>query len=287
MKTVAVLIGDDNTLPWRTKAINSFKFFHPDIKFIHYSNKEIEDIILKYSLKKVDLNYRFVGPLIIKEVWEKENPDLLIKIGHDTLTLGRFNEILDKEYDVAAARNDTDLIKNNDERSNRPDIIRDIPNHEWVNADLIAIKSKKFLQEYVDLTLDYAFGKQKALSLFGKNYDGDCQMSLNVIFRLGNYKNLILDKNGSGVIYNASGNWTGENDNDRPACLSWHPNNWKSWKYIYFDGKNCIMPDLGIGCGDRVVKCLHHCGGDLKYKLSWDFFDKNFLPYLRYITGIE
>lgn len=287
MKTIAVLIGDDNTLPWRTKAINSFKFFHPDIKLIHYSNKEIEDIILKYDLKKVDLNYRFIGPLIIKEVWEKENPDLLIKIGHDTLTLGRFNEILDKEYDVAAARNDTDLIKNNDERSNRPDIIRNIPNDEWVNADLIAIKSKKFLQEYVDLTLDYAFGKQKALLLFGKNYDGDCQMSLNVIFRLGNYKTIILDKNGSGVIYNASGNWTGGKNDHRPACLDWHPNNWTSWKYIYFNGKDCIMPDLGIGCGDRIVKCLHHCGGDLKYKLSWDFFDKNFLPYLKYITNVE
>lgn len=287
MKTIAVLIGDDHTLPWRTKAINSFKFFHPDIKLIHYSNREIIDIINKHNLQDVNLNYRFIGPLILKEVWQNENPDLLIKIGHDTLTLGRFDEILANEYDVAAGKNDPDCIGNRDERSNRPDIIRDISNNEWINADLIAIKNKKFLDDYVNLTLDYAFQKKLSINSFGKIYDGDCQMSLNVVFKLYKYKTLILDQTGSGLIYNASGNWTGENDNDRPPCLDWHPNNWKSWKYIYFNGKNCIMPDLGIGCGERIVKCLHHCGGDLKYKLSWEFFSKNFLQYLKYITGIE
>jgi hypothetical protein len=286
MKTIAVIIADDNTSAWRMKAINSFKFFHPDINLIHYSNEEIKDIIEKYNLEKVEINLRFVGPLILKEVWEKENPDLLIKIGNDTLTLGRFDEILNNRYDVAAGRNDTNLINNKDERINRPDEIKEIPNNEWVNADLIAIRNKNFLDEYVNLTLDYAFGRKMAINSFGKTYNGDCQMSLNVIFRNRGYNSLILDKDTSGVIYNASGNWTGGEDN-RPACLQWHPNNWTSWKYIYFDGQKCIMPDLGIGCGNRVIKCLHHCGGDLKYKLSWDFFNEDFLPYLKKITGVN
>lgn len=302
MKIGAVIFADDNTLPWRTKAMNSFKFFHPDIPLFHYSNNERQSIIDKYNLNGIPDGVfggvgKFIGPLILKEVWERERLDLIIKIGNDTLTLGRFNEIFEKEYDVAAGRNDPDSVGSADERHNRPDIIRDIPNDEWVNADLIAIKNKKFLDEYAELVLNYALGRDLCLAnqpyydeygrLLFRIYDGDCQSALNVVFRTRGFSSLILDKNGSGVIYNASGNWTGEKDNHRPQCLGGGPNNWKSWKYIHFNGENFIMPDLGAGCGDRIVKCLHHGGGGCKNKLSWEFFNEKTLTLLKRITGAE
>ena len=281
MKSIALILGQKE-LYWKQKSINSFKYFHQDIQILDYSEEEINYYFNKYNIQ----DFRFLAPLILKDVWEQYKPDLLIKIGADCLTLGKFDEVLNLNYDVACGRNDPDLIGNRDERHNRPDIIRDIPNHEWVNADLICIKSKQFLDEYANLTLDYALGKQMALDgSFGKVYDGDCQCSLNVVCRLGNFNVYILDKYGSGIIYNGSGNWTGETDNDQPEFLE-GPNNWKSWKYIYFDGEKCVMPDLGIGCGDRIVKCLHQGGGSRSSKLEWGFFNKEFQEYLKKITNI-
>ena len=286
MKKIAFIFGQEE-LFWKQKSINSFTYFHPDFEIINYGSKEINFFIDKYNLKNIHLNFRFLGPLMLKEIWEQYSPDLLIKIGADCLTLGRFTEVIENEYDVACGRNDPDIVGTRDERHNRPDIIRNIPNNEWLNADLICIKSKQFLDDYVNLTLDYAFGKQKALDgSFGKVYDGDCQLALNVIIKIKNYKCHILDKYGSGVIYNSSGNWTGEKDNYQPNFLRNEPNNWKSWRYIYFDGDKCIMPDLGIGCGNRIVKCLHQGGGSRHSKLEWEFFNEDFQEYLRKITNI-
>jgi hypothetical protein len=285
MKKIAFIFAQEE-LFWKQKAINSFKYFHPDFELINFGSKEINAYINKYNLNNINLNFRFLGPIMLRDIWENYSPDLLIKLGADCLTLGRFTEVIENNYDVACGRNDPDIIGNRDERCNRPDIIRNIPNNEWLNADLICIKSKKFLDDYTNLTLDYAFGRQQALNgSFGKVYDGDCQSALNVIIKIKNYKCHILDKYGSGVIYNSSGNWTGETDNYQPEFLE-GPNHWKSWKYIYFDGEKCVMPDMGIGCGNRIVKCLHQGGGSRLSKLEWGFFNKEFQEYLKKITNI-
>jgi hypothetical protein len=270
-KVVVLVICDDGLYFNGEKTINSLKYFHPEFKIIKLSTQEINKF-------RKELNCDWLGliaPNIMKAIWDKEQPDLLIKIGADCIVLNTLNEILDSDYDVACGRNDSDLVGDRDEKHNRPDIIRDIPNHEWINADLVCIKNYEFLLKYVELTDNYRNGKIAALKDYGKFYKGDDQCSLNIVFRSYGFKSLILDPIDSDLIYGASGNWYIDN------------NPWDSWKYIYFDGEKCVMPNLGIVCGDRIVKCLHQCGGPRSSKLEWSLFNKEFQEYLKKITNID
>ena len=266
------------------KTINSIKYFHPEIEIIHYGTSEINRVKQKYGM--TDL--WFSGPLIIRDYLDNHDaPDILLKMDADCLVLGELDEIIDLNYDFAAPRNDPDNVGDRDERHNRPDIIRTIPNHEWINAGFNCIKNFEFVNKWFDLTMDYMTGKQMALTKY-RQYKGDDMSALNIIFKLGGFNCLILDPKGSNIIYGASGNWTGEKDNDIPQSIINNNvfNGWRSWKYIYFNGKNCIMPDLGIGVGDRIVKVLHQCGGTMKNKLSWDLFNSEFKKYLYKIINI-
>jgi hypothetical protein len=284
MKIVAIIMCDEDVYCGGLKTISSLKYFHPEIEIVHYGTSEINRVKQKYGM--TDL--WFSGPLIIRDYLDNHNaPDILIKIDADCLVLGRLDEVINLNYDFAAPRNDPDSVVG-DERNNRPDIIRDIPNHEWVNAGFNAIKNFNFVDKWFNLTMDYMTGKQMALTKY-RLYKGDDMSSLNIIFRLGGFDTLILDKKGSNVIYGSSGNGTGETDNDMPESVRENrvANCWRSWKYIYFNGKDCIMPDLGIGVGDRIVKILHQGGGTMKNKLSFDLFGLGFHKYLKEIIGFS
>jgi hypothetical protein len=283
MKTVAIIFCEDNFYLGGQKTLNSLKYFHPEFKIVKYGTKEIKELKEKYNCSDI----RFIAPLAMKDTWETENPDLLIKFGGDLLVLGVLDEVINLDYDVAAGRNDPDSVTG-DERNNRPDLIRDLPNNEWVNADFICVKNKKFLDDYVKLMLDWWEGRGAALKDFGRFYRGDCQSGLNIIFRLGGYKSLILDKFGNGLIYNASGNETGGIENDKemtPSSNGNGCNNWRAWKYIFFNGSKCIMPDFSGKIGDRIVKVLHQGGGTWEPKLSWDLFNIEFRKYLEKVTN--
>jgi hypothetical protein len=269
-KVVVLVICDDGLYFNGEKTINSLKYFHPEFKIIKLSTQEINKF-------RKELNCDWLGliaPNIMKTVWDKEQPDLLIKIGADCIVLDTLNEILDSDYDVACGRNDSDLVGDRDEKHNRPDIIRDIPNHEWVNADLVCIKNYEFLLKYVELTDNYRNGKIAALKDYGKFYKGDDQSSLNVVFRLYGFKSLILDPVDSDLIYGASGNWYIDN------------NSWDSWKYIFFDGKKSIMPNFGLNTKEKIVKVLHACGGTQDGKLNNNLFNPDFRKYLENIINI-
>lgn len=286
-KIVAVIVCDNGLYGDAQKTIKSLNYFHPEIKVIRYATEDIKRLKDKFLLNNIDNPINFIGPLAMKEVWEKEKPSLLIKLGADTIILSQLKEALESEYDCASARNDAICVKS-DERHNRPDVIRDIPNTEWVNADTIFIRSQQFLNDYVQLTLNYAYGRAKALERFGKIWPGDCQSALNVVFKLGGYKTLILDKFQSGLVYNASGNWTGENNDDKPASLEGAINNWAAWKFINLNENNePILPDLGCQEGERKVRILHSGGGYHAHKLAFDLFNPEFQKHLEKITGFK
>lgn len=295
MKTVVFVLCQDDVYHGGQKSINSIKYFHPEFKIIRYGTEDINRIKNQYNCPDI----RFIYPLALKEVWENEKPDLLIRLGADCLVLGNLDEVIHSDYDVAAARNDPDCVGNRDESNNRPDRIRDIPNHEWVNADFIAIKNYEFVEQYFQQTLDYWEGRDLCLAnqpyhdkygrLLYRTYKGDCQSSLNVVFKLGGLKTLILDPLGSKLVYGASGNWNGENaTGEIPESAKGNGANcWPAWKYIYYDEKlnKCILPDKRIGIGDRIVKNLHQGGGYWDTKLGFDLFNSEFRKYLTKITG--
>ena len=145
MKIVALIVCDDHLYSGGYKTINSLKYFNPEVEVVLYNTKEIERIKSKY---KIPPNLWFSAPFFCQDYVENNGrPDILIKLGADCLVLDKIDEIINLNYDVAAARNDSDEIGDRDERHNRPDIIRDIPNHEWINADCVAIKNFNFLKE--------------------------------------------------------------------------------------------------------------------------------------------
>lgn len=273
MKIVALIICDENIYSGGYKTINSLKFFHPEIEIALYNSKEIERVKATYNINDLWFSSPFFCFDYIKN---NGAPDLLIKLGGDCLVLGELNEAINSEYDVACARNDPD-IGDRDERHNRPDIIRNIPNHEWVNADGVFIKNFNFLNDWLYLTWLYKEGRVLALKDYGKIYKGDDMSSLNVIFRLGNYKTKILDPKGSPIIYGSSGN-----GKEGPNGIE-DRNHWATWKTIYFDGNKCIMPSDGR-TGDRVIKILHQGGGFNMQKLDYKLFNPEFKKYIQEIT---
>lgn len=270
MKIVALVVCDDHLYAGGHKTINSLKYFNPNIETVLYGTKEVEEVKQKYQIPS---NLWFSTPFFCHDYLEKYGrPDVLIKIGADCLVFDNLDEMINLNYEVASARNDPDQVGDRDERHNRPDAIRNIPNHEWINADLVCIKNFTFVRDWVLLTDDYKQGRKKALKKYGKVYDGDDMSSLNIVFRNYGYDSLILDPKGSKEIYGASGNW------------SYGRSNWDNWKEIYFDGKRSIMPDGGRQTGDRQVKILHQGGGFRTDKLSFDLFNPDFRKYIQTIT---
>lgn len=281
MKIVALVMCNSWIYNGGLKTINSLKYFHPEIDVVIYGDKEIDSLKKKYN---IDDSLWMSGPCLMMDYLDSNPaPDLLVKIGADCLVLGKLDEIINQNYDVASPRNDSDQVVG-DERLNRPDIIRDIPNHEWVNADLICVKNMDFIKKYYEKVMDYNEGRELALKDFGKIYKGDDMSGLNVVFRLGGFKSVILDPKGSNIVYGASGNWC---DRSRYRLSDGTVNNWSSWKDIYFDGQNCIMPDGGRGTGSRIVKILHQSGGLYKDKLNFDLFNNEFRKYLTKITNFD
>jgi hypothetical protein len=273
MKIVALIVCDDHLYSGGYKTINSLKHFNPNIEVALYNTKEIQRVKQKHRIPD---NLWFSAPFFCYDYIEKnDKPDILIKLGADCIVLDNIEEILNLNYDAASARNDPDQVGDRYEKHNRPDIIRDIPNHEWVNADFVCIKNFAFLRDWLLLTDDYKEGRRVALNKYGKIYAGDDMSSLNVVFRNYGYNTLILDPKGSDKIYGSSGNW------------SYSISNWDNWKEIYFNGQKSIMPDGGRGTGDRQIKILHQGGGTWNQKLNFNLFNEEFRKHIRLVTKHE
>jgi hypothetical protein len=290
MKIVVFVLCEDHVYGGGRKSINSIKYFNPDFKIVRYGTHDINRLKAQYNCPDL----RFINPLGLKEVWENENPDILIRLGSDCLVLGEFNEIIDYDYDVAAARNDADDIGNRDERHNRPDRINDIPNHEWVNADLIAIKNYQFVEKYYKQILDYwnnvdvcvarqSFYENGILKF--RSYRGDCQSALNVVFRLGGLRTRILDPIGGNIYYGSSASFNSGNGYVAPSIINEYNGkfyNWSSWYDIEYINNQYHL-------NGKVVKNLHKGGGGTfkSDKLDIDLFNPSVREKIQKIMNNE
>lgn len=280
MKAVAIVMCDDHLYSGGWKTINSLKYFHPEIEVCLYDTKEINRIKKEYDVPD---NLWFSAPIVCMDYVKKHGmPDFLFKIGADSLILHKLDEVFDGDYDVACARTDNDY-HTQDERHNRPDIIRNIPNHEWVIADFVVIKNYEFLKSWLDLTLSYKSGEIYALKDYGKIYKGDDMSSLNVTFRLGGFKTKILDSIDTNLIYGARGNFDSHNGYCAESIKQAYGGifyNWSSWFDIKSDMTNFILQD-------KIVKVLHHSGGTNELKLNFDLFSRGTREYVKRITGFD
>ncbi len=285
MKVIVVILCDDGLYDDGLKTINSLKYYHPEFKIIKLGTKELNNLKIKHNVNDI----LFLGPVACKEVWEQEQPDLLIKMGADCLVLGKLDEILELQYDIAAPRNDSFYMFNQDESNNRPDLIKNIHHEYWMNCDTVCLKSKSFIDSWYNLTMEYS--AQRMFSIKSRGWSDD-QHSLNVCAWTENFNVRVLDnlqnyKN----TYGATANWNGEKDFFKdlvPSIQETGVQGWPAWKSIFLDKDgNSKLPASDLGLGERTVKILHHGGGTMKKKLGFDLFNSTYREHLKKITGFN
>lgn len=286
MKVVIVILCDDGLYNNGLKTINSLKFYHPEFKIIKLGTKELNSLKEKHKINDI----LFLGPVACKEIWEKENPDLLVKMGADCLVLGKLQHILNWEYDIVAPRNDSFYMFHQDESSNRPDLIRNIHHEYWMNADTVCIKSKKFLDDWYNLTIRYS--NKELYSIANKKWSDD-QHSMNIIAWTGGFNCKVLDNlENKSYAYGATANWNNEQSfaNNLTESIKENKvdNSWPAWKSIFLkENGDSVLSENGLGFGERIIKILHHGCGTMKNKLSWDLFNPEYRKHLKKITGFD
>jgi hypothetical protein len=258
------------------KLINSFKYFHPDIPIYLYSDDDTSRVHKEYP----GFSRMSALPCLMKDAKRKYNLDLICHLDSDSIVLDRLDEIIIGDYDIASVRNNNDRHTQN-EGQNRPDPIKDLPNHLYVNAGCTATTSDKFLDQWIDLN------KQIIDNYGGISEFWMCdQNMMNILFHLGRFKVKILDSNDKNVFYGASANIQAHKDNISPSVKLEYGENidiWGSWQDIECkDGKFWLY--------GKQCKLIHKAGGGSfknGYKLDWDLFNPKTVEALKKITNCQ
>lgn len=177
MKTVFYSIcGDSHWQGCRgDEFVESFKNFHPDIPLIVYREREIKD----HFGKNPKLNFYNSKASFAKLLYN--HYDLVVNCDADHIFLGRADEILKGDYDVACPAN-YNVMANASIKEPKGDLVSE---KEYFQGGLIASTSKSFWDAY-----DYAAVKHSAKFLHSEND------ILNLILTLSDYKVKYLEGNG-------------------------------------------------------------------------------------------
>lgn len=124
----------------------SFKHFHPDIDLIRYGDKELEPL-----LKKDNHFFYRATPHFAKELIEKY--ELVVKIDADSLVLGDLDYILTSEYEVGTVLNWNRV----DPKTFGEIGLLTIPPQMYFNNGLVAMRSKRFIDNWYNLCQSYHF----------------------------------------------------------------------------------------------------------------------------------
>lgn len=188
------------------KLIASAKYFHPNIPFIHYGDKEINPLSISYGL---------LHPFMIDRAM-KEGYDAIIYMDSDSMVVGPLNELLlaiEQDYHIIGVRNNNDYDKAG---MDEPIVQQGAGVEQYLNAGLLAVKrNTNFLETWMDWNL-----------LHGESCAFKEQTILNILAR--KYKTLIIDPKDSKVYYGVSG-------------LYGEVTHWDSWMDIKVDGKDLVL----------------------------------------------
>lgn len=171
-KVIAFCIADQNNLKYYEMMKNSLRKFHSEeelpIRLI--SGEE-----LKYYLKDPFFFYR-ATPIIASELIGSY--ECVIKLDADQIITGKLNHIWEVDYDVAVVNN-----SNPREQKIYPVSVWDIHPLAYVNCGLVAMRSREFIDHWVNLCMGQHFN----------SYQFREQDLLNILVWYGNYKVLNLD----------------------------------------------------------------------------------------------
>jgi hypothetical protein len=166
MKTVVFTIADSKNLEWAKMCEKSFHHFHPDIPFIIYGEKEIEET----KIAKPNIFYIATPYFARKLIGEY---DQVLKIDADSIVAAPLDILDDQtEFDVATVYNWT--------RDKISDIVKvwDVDPKTYMNNGFVVFRSKEFLDHLWNLcsrpnVANYPFREQDILNIlvFYGNYE--------------------------------------------------------------------------------------------------------------------
>lgn len=227
MKTIAFTIADKANKKHADKMIKSFHKFHPDIEVKVYGAEDVGE----------KANYYRSTPLFAKELIK--DYDLVLKLDADMLITGSLDYLLTEEYDVGTVLNYNRV----DEKMYGKVSVFDIPPQMYLNAGLVAMRSKKFIDHWWTLCNSYHFE-----TLRYKEQD-----LLNVMVHYGDYSTDCFD------IPNKVANYS-----------AWHGLIAKGeyLNMIVRDGKLILPVVDGYPEEEKEIKVLHSAGGGNEPKIG-------------------
>jgi lipopolysaccharide biosynthesis glycosyltransferase len=185
MKTVFFTVADANNLEYAKALEKSFKHFHPDIKFIIYGDKEIDET----NIPRPEVFYLatpYFARTLIKEY------DQVVKIDADSIVTAPL-EILDnpETFDVGVVFNWTrDGISDNVK-------VWDIPAQAYFNNGFVVFRSAELIEHIWKLCTQSNF----------QNYPYREQDMLNIVCHYGNYKIKVIDRGDSWYGLQSKSEW--------------------------------------------------------------------------------
>lgn len=136
--------------------IRSFKKFHPDVDLVVFGQSEINRLFSRNP----NLNFYNAKASFAKELYN--DYDLVVNIDADHIILGRLDEILDGDYDVAAPANYNCWLNSGIKVSTFTNIHNNIkedvlvPFEKYLQGGLVASTSKQFWDAYEHASLKVA-----------------------------------------------------------------------------------------------------------------------------------
>ena len=246
--------SDDWYIPGGCRNLErSFKYFHPDIDFITFKNKELAPLLA------AGWNWSTINAAITSTI--AKNYDLLVHMDADSLVVARLDEILAGNYWAAGVRNNNDkglagAMGSAVGLGKKGGANMGVAPKDYWNAGLVASTDPSFWEVWKNRT------KQEA-----DQYPFYEQDTLNLVVRES--KNCkLLDPIESNIFYGLASHYPTPEDSSH----------WGSWKKIRMDGEKLILDN-------KQIKVLHQAGGSGLPKMDIDrFFVGEVNSFLKRIT---
>ena len=220
--------------------MRSFKKFHPDIEMKFFGQGELDKIHYQRIPEFWYKSTSFFAKDLIK------NYELVVQINADSVITGPLDDVFNNTaYDVACVMNNN--------RTDPPVTVFNVPAPMYVNCGFVAMRSREFIEHWWDLCNRYYFNQFKFRE----------QDLLNIMVHYGNYQVMNLDGNDRwyGVINR--GEWM---------------------RFEVRDGKLICPADPLYNPTDKQVCVIHAAGGNTT-KWKWDVqFTPEVQNYLKEVT---
>lgn len=254
-KTLIYTVADNNNLKWAKNLGNSLRKFHTkkEVDFHIVSGEELN----KY-LKDDPMFYYRQKPILAKKYLEDYN--LVIGFDADSIVTGNLYYLLNMPYDVATVYN-----------WNRVDPpiygeigLATIAPQEYFNCGLVAMRSKKFIKEWLRLCFSPHFDRmpyreQGFLNILAHYGDYD-------VLRLDDYNRITNESSWWGL--RSKGEWNKIELKDNKLILPQAPNNY---------------PEM-----EKEIKVIHWGGGADPKKMNYRiFFNEDVIKRLDYLINAK